>query len=123
MITILIVDDGDGVRIVARMVLARAGYRVLECSNGIDALRLLDEAEHPVEVVLSDMHMPGMGGRDLASEVRLRYPAAAVVLMSGSSRDSLEKDAPLQTDTVFIAKPFTAAVLLQAVEKALSARH
>lgn len=122
-ITILLVDDGDGVRSVARMVLSRAGYRVLECSNGIDALRLLDEADHPVDVVVSDMLMPGMSGRDLVSEVRIRHPAAVVVLMSGSSRASLEKDAPLQGDTVFIAKPFTSAVLLHAVATALAARE
>ena len=121
--TVLLVDDNDGLRAVARMVLARAGYRVLESSNGIDALRLLDEIDHPVDVVLSDMVMPGMGGRDLAYEVRIRYPAAVVVLMSGYMRATLEEGDPLRDDTVFVTKPFTPAVLLQAVADALAARE
>jgi|GEM_PF-3492674 len=120
--TILLVDDDDGLRAVTRMVLTRAGYRVLESANGIDALRLLEGMDEPVDVVLSDLIMPGMGGRDLGYEIRIRYPEAVVVLMSGYAQDAVHVADPLHVDTVFLTKPFTPAALQHAVARALAAR-
>ena len=121
-ITILLVDDDDAVRAVVRRVLTSAGYVVLEAASGIGALRLLDESEQPIDIVLSDMVMPGMGGRDLAYEVRVRYPAAMLVLMSGHTHQILPLDDPLLADTRFLQKPFMSGGLLAAISDVLAVR-
>ena len=110
--TVLLVDDDDGVRAILRHVLRAAGYQVILANSGADALRQLAEHARPVDIVMSDMMMPGMSGRDLAARVRADHPGVAVVLMSGYAADHLNEDDPAWKDTAFIQKPFDRHTIL-----------
>lgn len=83
---IVVVDDEPDARVVARLVLERAGHDVLVARHGADALVLLDD--HDVEVVLTDLHMPRMDGRELAEAVHRDHPDVHVVLWSTSGDGS-----------------------------------
>jgi two-component system cell cycle sensor histidine kinase/response regulator CckA len=119
--TVLLVDDEDAMRTVARRVLERAGYRVLVARHGADALRLLEEHGPAVDVLLSDVVMPEMGGVELAARAVERLPGLPVVLMSGYAGvdvGPIGRDGGVQG---FVQKPFTAEALLAAVRGAASA--
>ena len=114
--TVLLVEDDVGVRGVARRVLERNGYTVIEAGHGADALRCVAERDGAVDLVLTDVRMPVMDGRELARHLRAERPDLRVVLMSGYAS---EGTAP--GDLRFLAKPFTASALLVAVREALDA--
>jgi len=108
--TVLVIDDEAMVRRVVGRVLVRRGYRVLEGANVDDALRVA--AEHPIDLVLSDMILPGGDGHHLVAALRDLRPDAAVVFMSGHAPEAVAA-AP------FLRKPFAAEELLAAVRTAL----
>ena len=104
---VLVVDDEHAVcRLVARM-LAEAGFHVLEAHSGTDALALLSTLDGRVQLVLSDIAMPGMTGTQLAALISGQYPQTPVILMSGQGEPPAEGP--------FLPKPFTADALLEAV--------
>lgn len=112
--TILTVDDDPDVREFANAVLAQAGYRVLEAVSGEAALRLLDDAAE-VDLLLTDIVMPGLNGLDLARQARARRPAMKVLFASGYWAhivNSLDREE-------LVAKPYRAAELVARVRKAL----
>jgi len=115
--TILLVEDEESLRSLTRSVLEQNGYTVLEAGNGPEAVEVAQAAGRPIDVLLTDMVMPGMNGRAVAERVSRLYPEIKVVYMSGytgfSSRESASFNA------VIIAKPFTRAVLLQKIREAL----
>ena len=84
--TILVVDDDPWVRGLARDVLAREGYRVLEASNGQDAIRISAEHPDPIHLLLTDVMMPGMNGCDLATGLSALLPGLKVMFMSEIGR-------------------------------------
>ena len=103
------VDDEDAVcRLVSRM-LAEAGFHVLEAHSGADALALLSTLNGRVQLVLSDIAMPGMTGTQLAATIAGQYPQTPVILMSGQGEPSPDHPGP------FLPKPFTPDALLDAV--------
>jgi PAS domain S-box-containing protein len=115
--TVLLVEDEAGVRAVARRILTRHGYRVLEAADGRDALRVWRERAAMIDVLLSDIRMPELSGRELAAALRADDPRLPVVLMSGhASPDVL---AQLADDHCFVPKPFSAPALLGALRRAL----
>jgi two-component system cell cycle sensor histidine kinase/response regulator CckA len=116
--TVLLVEDEVAVRDIAQRLLHRAGYRVLVASNGADALRLLAQDGEPVDVLLSDVVMPVMGGVELASSAAARWPALRVVLMSGYADTDVGAIGQHGVAQGFVAKPFTAESLLGAVRDA-----
>ena len=82
--TVLVVEDEEALRGMIRRLLQREGYTVLEANNGADAIRLMQEATGPaVELVLTDLRMPLMGGRELAAALARSQPGLPVVVMSG----------------------------------------
>ena len=82
--TVLVVEDEEALRAMIRRLLQREGYVVLEADNGADAIRLMQESSGPaVELVLTDLRMPLMGGRELAAALARSQPGLPVVLMSG----------------------------------------
>ena len=117
-VAILLVDDETAIRGVVGRILRGADFHVIEAGNGAEALRSLEE-DASIRCVLSDMVMPVMGGRELAYEVRVRYPNVALVLMSGFTRNALAADDPLRNEVFFLEKPFTTDALLEAVTGAV----
>ncbi|HTR78559.1 MAG TPA: ATP-binding protein, partial [Gemmatimonadaceae bacterium] len=117
--TVLLVEDDAAVRSVASRVLSRAGYTVIEAANGAEAIRLCDDPSRVLDLIVSDMVMPGISGPDLARELRARRPKAGILLMSGYTRDSVVRDGLLRNESFFIEKPFTPDALLRTVREIL----
>jgi CheY-like chemotaxis protein len=116
--TILVVEDEDAVRKLAVRVLERGGYHVLAATDGQAALDLLDHDDATIDLVLSDVIMPRMGGRELTAEVARRFPHVPVVLMSGYDEEPFSDDAGLPGSD-FIAKPFTPHALATQIDATL----
>ncbi|MGK7311564.1 MAG: response regulator [Candidatus Longimicrobiales bacterium M2_2A_002] len=101
----LVVEDQPGVRSMVCRSLERAGYRVLEAEDGVEALEVC-EREPGIDLVLTDMVMPEMGGRDLAKQVRARYPGIQVLYMSGHPDPDGAQPLALDDDAELLEKPF-----------------
>jgi two-component system cell cycle sensor histidine kinase/response regulator CckA len=117
--TILLAEDEDGVRALVGQVLRSKGYTILEATNGEDALRLSEENQGPVDLLLTDVVMPHVGGRALAEAVAARYPDAKVLYMSGYTDDAVLRNGVLQSENEFLQKPFNADDLLYKVRELL----
>jgi nitrogen-specific signal transduction histidine kinase/CheY-like chemotaxis protein len=117
--TILLVEDEEQVRSLARAMLTREGYRVLEAASGAEALRLLGEQSAGIDLLLTDIVMPQMSGLDLAREVQAAHPEIKVLFMSGYTDTSVTSQGMITADTPFIQKPFTARALRTKVQEAL----
>jgi PAS domain S-box-containing protein len=116
--TVLLVEDEEIVRGFAATALERAGYRVLTASRGADALRLCEQAGTDVDVLVSDMVMPGMGGRELAERVLATRPATGVVLVSGYTDEPTDRDLAGGQVPTFLQKPFSVPALVASVREA-----
>jgi two-component system, cell cycle sensor histidine kinase and response regulator CckA len=115
--TILLVEDEAAVRILARKILAQHGYRVLEASDGAIALRVAAGHVGEIDLVLTDVAMPVLGGRGLVEELRELSPDIRVLFMSGYPREEVFPDKKDQTP--YLQKPFTGDTLLSEVQNAL----
>ena len=120
--TILLVEDDRPVRSTVRRLLERHGYEVLEASNGQDALDLVTSRANEINLVLSDMVMPGMGGTELAGRVRAIVPKLPVVLMTGYTEEAITRAGERPLDEQIIEKPFTLTAMLEKVNQALVAK-
>lgn len=92
--TVLLVEDEDGVREFSRRTLVKAGYKVVESSNGNDAERMFNDHEGPIDIVLTDVVMPGCGGPELLNRLQLRAPSLKVLYMSGYTDQSAVTESP-----------------------------
>jgi PAS domain S-box-containing protein len=117
--TVLVVEDEPAVRELARRLLVEAGYDVLVASNGRDALEAFDARGGNVDLVLTDLIMPGMSGRELAHRLRARRPNVNVLYMSGYTAGLLGEQAFLDEGEDLVEKPFTRALLLRKVDAVL----
>jgi two-component system, cell cycle sensor histidine kinase and response regulator CckA len=117
--TIVLVDDDEGVRAVARRILQRAGYTVLSAPDGVEAIRLIGESGGDVRLLVTDVVMPGLGGRDLVTHVRDSYPELRVLFVSGYTEEGIRRHGVLDTESAFLEKPFTAERLAQKVREVL----
>jgi CheY-like chemotaxis protein len=108
--TILVAEDNEGVRALTVRLLADAGYRVFEGSDGIDALETLKSLPEPVDLLISDVMMPRMNGSELAQHFHLLQPGTPVLLMSGYMDEDTVRRSFSEPDAV-LAKPFTADAL------------
>jgi CheY-like chemotaxis protein len=117
--TILLVEDDAGLRKLATRVLEPAGYTVLGAATGEEALRLLERHEEPVHLLLSDVVMPGMSGRQLAEQLAQTRPGMKVLYMSGYTDDTIVRHGVLKAQVTCLNKPFTAATLLRKVREGL----
>ena len=114
----LVVEDDSDVRDYVVETLASLGYEVLEAGEAESALRLLEE--HPcVHLLLTDVVMPGMNGRKLAEEARLRRPDLKILYMTGYSRNAIMHQGRLDIGVDLLQKPITSEQLASAVRKAL----
>ena len=105
--TLLLVEDEASVRGSVRRLLERQGYTVVEARHGADALRIVEASERPIDLVLTDLVMPEMGGRELVERLRARHPALKVLYMSGYSERAVTVDGVMPPGTGFMEKPFT----------------
>jgi two-component system, cell cycle sensor histidine kinase and response regulator CckA len=118
--TILVVEDDAAVRLLTRRTLERAGYRVLEASNGIEALRVWERDQSTIDLLVTDVVMPGgIGGRELAKRLHLRKPELRVILTSGYSADMAGQELSLLPGHAFLQKPALPSVLLECVRRCL----
>ena len=116
---ILVVDDEEQVRELAVHVLTRAGYSVLSVASAAQALEVV--AAEPIELVVSDVVMPGLSGIDLLTELRERKPALPVVLMTGGSSEPERTAKAIELGaSAIVFKPYTHAELTNAVATALA---
>jgi two-component system cell cycle sensor histidine kinase/response regulator CckA len=114
--TVLLVDDEPGVRTVARLTLSANGYTVLEAADGPEAVRVSEAHPGPIHLLLTDVNLVGMNGREVALAIRARHPGAKVLLTSGEP-DGGSDQLPA---SAFLLKPFTLAGLSAKVREMLS---
>jgi DNA-binding NtrC family response regulator len=101
-------------------VLERAGYRILDASNGMEALEIWEKNEDAIDLLLTDIVMPeGVSGRDLAGRLQARNPRLRVIFISGYSADVAGRELSLQEGQNFIQKPFSPQRLLETVRQSL----
>lgn len=117
---VLIVDDDDLVRETLRFVLEDGGYRVYSVASGAEALRLLER--EPIDIVLSDIFMPGMNGFDLLRQIRERAPETPVILITGYGNIEMAREALKQGASDFITKPYNIHEIPIMIERNLT-RH
>jgi two-component system cell cycle sensor histidine kinase/response regulator CckA len=117
--TILLVEDDEALRHLAMRMLKSAGYTVLTASNGGEALLVLERHEGPVHVMLTDVVMPGISGRDLATRMADAHPEIKVLYTSGYTDDAILRHGMLDDLTHFIGKPYTVAELTRKVREVL----
>jgi two-component system, cell cycle sensor histidine kinase and response regulator CckA len=118
--TILLVEDEEGLRALNARGLASRGYTVVEASNGIEAIREIEERNGAVDLVVSDVVMPEMDGPTLLKELRSRNPNLKMILVSGYAEDAFEKNLPPGGQFMFLAKPFTLKQLVATVKDAMA---
>jgi CheY-like chemotaxis protein len=119
--TVLVVDDDRDIRAMLVRALKSAGYTVLDAASGADALRRLAEVDGAVELLLTDVKMPGMGGRELADAARARYPSLRVLFSSGYAENAIADHGVLAGGIHFIAKPYTLQALTARIRDVLAA--
>ena len=117
--TILLVEDSDSLRELGREILEEHGYKVIEASSGAAALEALARHTGSLDLILTDLVMSGMSGRELADQVTRLRPGTKVIFMSGYTDDALGHHGVLETGTAFVEKPFTIDGLLRKVRDVL----
>jgi CheY-like chemotaxis protein len=116
--TLLLVEDEAAVRASARRLLERHGYTVLEARHGADALRIVEQNGR-IDLVLTDLVMPEMGGRELVERLRARQPELKVLYMSGYTEKAITVDGTMPPHTGFVEKPFTVEQLMRRLRRIL----
>jgi CheY-like chemotaxis protein len=119
--TVLLVEDNDAVRRMAREGLQRAGFEVLEAANGEAALRLAASDLDRISLLLTDVIMPVMGGKELAARLRARRPGLKVVFTSGYANDTTIGGAA-HAAAAFLQKPFSPSQLASLVRDVLASQ-
>lgn len=114
--TVLVVDDLAEQTSLAARILERAGYIVLAAHSGGEALLILENLEGAVDLLITDLRMPGMKGPDLARDVQTRYPSVRTLFVSGGALDPESL-----AGGIFLAKPYSSKDLLESVRLALAA--
>lgn len=117
--TVLVAEDESAVRTLVRTILQRRGYTVLVGEDGADALHLLEQHEGRLDLVVTDVVMPRMNGRELADHVRALFPDMPVLFMSGYAEDAIVHHGVLEPGIHFVEKPFQPNVFLDAVHSVL----
>jgi CheY-like chemotaxis protein len=117
--TVLLVEDEEAVRRLARLVLEKMGYRVLEAASAEEAFSVATGHSGGIDLLLTDSVMPGMSGPDLARSLRPRRPEMRVLFMSGYTDDAIVRHGLLEPTEAFLQKPFTPDVLARKVRDVL----
>ncbi len=118
--TILVVDDDEAVLQVACKVLHRGGYDVVPATGGPQALQIAEDRDGRFDLLLTDLVMPVMSGRELAEAIVARFPAIQVLYMSAYTDDEIVLDGLKTSDVNFIPKPFTVEGLREKVRRVIA---
>lgn len=121
--TVLLVEDEEGVRKLVSGILARQGYRVLEATSGEEAFEMVHEYSGKIDLLLSDVVLVGMSGRELAERLRIQMPALRVIYMSGYTDDAIVRHGVLTESAEFLQKPFSSENLLRKVRAVLEKKQ
>jgi CheY-like chemotaxis protein len=116
--TVLLVEDEESVRQLVRETLESRGYRIYEAENGEEALRIA--GAHPeIDMLITDVVMPGMSGRELSTRIFATHPHTKVLYLSGYTEDAIVHEGVLEAGTAFLQKPFTLQTLARKVREML----
>ena len=121
--TVLIVEDDDSLRKLAQKTLQKHGYRVLAAENGENALRVSEEHEGSIQLMITDVVMPKIGGKEVAEQLHPIYPQMKVIYMSGYTDNSIAHYGVLEPGLNFIGKPFSAKALARKVREVLDKKQ
>jgi CheY-like chemotaxis protein len=116
----LLVEDDEQVRAVNCTTLRRSGCRLLEAASGDEALVVCEKFAAPIDLLLTDVIMPRMSGRELADRMRSMQPGLKVLFLSGYTRDIIAQHGVLERGVAFLEKPVAPAALLRKVQAVLS---
>jgi CheY-like chemotaxis protein len=116
---VLLVEDEESVRELVRDTLLGKGYKVIEAQNGEAGLKVSEEHAGTIHVLITDVVMPGMGGRELAQRVSAARPHIKVLFLSGYTEDAIIHEGVLEPGTAFLQKPFTLQMLSRKVREVL----
>ncbi len=119
--SVLLVEDEDAVRAFATRALTARGYNVVAAAGGVEALALVDAAQHRFDLVISDVVMPEMDGPTLLRQLRARDPGLKVIFISGYAEEAFARNLPATESFSFLAKPFSLKQLVAAVKEAIQA--
>jgi DNA-binding NtrC family response regulator len=117
--TVLLVEDDDMVRTLVRETLERDGYRILDAPGPLEARRISDLTKEPIQLLITDVIMPKVSGRELAEQLVESRPAMKVLYMSGYTDNAVINSGILKKEVAFIQKPFTPAALAEKVREVL----
>lgn len=120
--TILLVDDEESVRAIVTKILARQGHKILEAEHGAAALRLAAGHDGRIDLLITDMYMPGLRGPEIFEKLKEKRPDIGVLYMSGYGDEDVVRSG-VAPESGFLRKPFTIRELGDAVTKALSERN
>jgi len=118
--TVLLVEDDDAVRALTRFTLQQCGYTVLEASHGEEAIRVATHYREPIHLLVTDVVMPGMGGRILAERLLSHHPEMKVLYLSGYTDDAVVRHGILHEEVNFLQKPFSPSALAHQVREVLA---
>jgi CheY-like chemotaxis protein len=117
--TILLVEDDDAVRAITKLALQSLDYTVLEARNGEEAVRICERHTEPIQLLITDVVMPEMGGRQVAERLTARKQGIKVLFLSGYTDDAVVRHGILQAEVAFLQKPFTPMALANKVRDVL----
>ncbi|MDT5157449.1 MAG: two-component system, cell cycle sensor histidine kinase and response regulator CckA [Acidobacteriota bacterium] len=119
--TVLVTEDEEQVRQMIRMILEMNGYHVLEASSGDEALAIYKQHEGQIDLIMTDVVMPQMSGRELAQSLEILHPNIKVLYMSGYTTDAIVRHGLLEQEIAFLQKPFAPDALIRKVREVLDA--
>ncbi|PWU03445.1 MAG: hybrid sensor histidine kinase/response regulator [Terriglobia bacterium] len=117
--TLLVVEDDEMVRSLVRETLEREGYKLIDAADPIEARRLAENYKGPIQLLITDVVMPKINGRELAEQILSRRPAMRVLYMSGYTDNAIVNNGLLEKEVAFLHKPFTPAALAHKVREVL----
>jgi CheY-like chemotaxis protein len=117
--TILLAEDEEAIRQLARVALQSCGYHVLEAANGEQALKVIAASAEPVDLLITDVIMPRMSGRELAVQLRILRPGTRVLYVSGYTDEAIVRHGIVDEGVAFLNKPFTPTMLARKVREVL----
>jgi signal transduction histidine kinase len=117
--SVLLVEDDPSVRGLVGQTLRKRGYTVLEADNGEEALRLVRERSSSVDLLITDVLMPGISGKELSDQLQIQHPSMKVLFVSGYTENTIVHHGVLEPGVAFLSKPFTSPMLMQRVREVL----